>query len=298
MQQLESSLNQLISDRGGAAEISNDPVSLAHRYSSSVDVEIAGLIASQLAYGRVSLFLPILNRIFDHADERGGPEAWLRGFRPEEEITVLDSFGYRFSKGLDHAIFFETIGRIIRRYGSLKSLFEQSWVSEGSMRGTLLLGVGEMRIVAAKVGVDLGVGDGSFRSLPRGAKHCLTSPESGSACKRWNLFMRWMVRPADGVDLGLWGAIPASSLIIPLDVHVHRISKMLGITNRATPDWRTAQQITSALAVMSPKDPIKYDFALAHIGISGGCSGEFVPSTCNGCLMKMSCVKFAEASVT
>ena len=296
MQELESSLNRLMATRGGVAEIANDPVSIAHRYSSPVDVEIAGLIAAQLAYGRVSLFLPILSRIFDYADASGGPEAWLRGFRVEAEIEPLNAFGYRFSKGIDHAIFFETIGQVIRKHGSLKSLFEQSWSEAGSMRGTLLAGVGEMRELAAQVGESLGVGDGSFSSLPRGAKHCLTSPESGSACKRWNLFMRWMVRPNDGVDLGLWAAIPASSLIIPLDVHVHRISRMLGITARATPDWRTAQQITNALSTLSPSDPIKYDFALAHIGISGGCSGEYVPATCGECLMNKSCIKFADAT--
>lgn len=210
---------------------------------------------------------------------------------------MLGSFGYRFSKGIDHAIFFGSIARVIRTHGSLGALFEGAWASSGSMRGTLLAGVGEMRGFAAEVGHSLGVGDGSFSSLPRGAKHCLTSPESGSACKRWNLFMRWMVRQDDGVDFGLWGAIPASSLIIPLDVHVHRISRMLGITTRATADWRTAEQITSALAALSPDDPIKYDFALAHIGISGGCKGEYLPSICDICLMKNSCVEFAARAV-
>lgn len=291
MNHLVESLDRLSSSRGGAAEIANDPISIAHRYSSPVDVEIAALIAAQLAYGRVSLFLPILGRLFDYADNYGGPESWLRGFSPAEQLCELSQFSYRFSKGIDHAIFFGTIGVAVRRYGSLRALFEEAWNNSLNMHGTLTGGVGELRLIAAGVGESIGAGDGSFASLPRGVKHSLTSPVSGSACKRWNLFMRWMVRSGDGVDLGLWRAIPSSSLVIPLDVHVHRISRMLGITSRATADWRTAQEITDALATISPNDPVKYDFALAHMGISGGCKGEYVTDICGGCLMRKHCIK-------
>jgi hypothetical protein len=95
------------------------------------------------------------------------------------------------------------------------------------------------------------------------------SPASGSACKRLCMFLRWMVRPADGIDLGLWKAIPPRKLIIPVDAHIQRISRFLGLTQRKQADWRMAQEITAALKKFDSDDPVKYDFSLCHIGISG-----------------------------
>jgi len=93
----------------------------------------------------------------------------------------------------------------------------------------------------------------------------LPSPADGSACKRWNLYLRWMVR-VDGMDFGLWPAIPASALVIPADTHVHRVSRRLGLTARHSADWKAAAEITGRLARLDPSDPIKYDFALCQIG--------------------------------
>ncbi|HEY6837754.1 MAG TPA: DUF2400 family protein, partial [Geobacteraceae bacterium] len=100
------------------------------------------------------------------------------------------------------------------------------------------------------------------------------SPASGSACKRLCMFLRWMVRPADGIDLGLWHDVSPTKLVIPVDAHIQRIGRYLGLTTRKQADWKMAREITAALRRLDPADPVKYDFSLCHLGISEGCSGR------------------------
>ena len=125
----------------------------------------------------------------------------------------------------------------------------------------------------------------SFRTfLPR--------PSSGSACKRWNMFLRWMVRADDGIDLGVW-SLSSSSLVLPLDTHTHRISQYVGLTTRKQANWRTAVEITESLRLLDPRDPVKYDFALAHLGISGGCRRRYRAEICSTCALLPVC-RFAQ----
>jgi uncharacterized protein (TIGR02757 family) len=119
---------------------------------------------------------------------------------------------------------------------------------------------------------------------PRGMAQFFPSPVKGSACKRMNLFLRWMVRKKD-IDFGLWKSIPGNKLVIPLDIHIARISQCLGFTRRASADWKAAREITEALKKLDPDDPLKYDFALCHHGISGLCkSGD--DSACKTCFLR------------
>jgi uncharacterized protein (TIGR02757 family) len=120
---------------------------------------------------------------------------------------------------------------------------------------------------------------------PAGLRQLFPSPLDGSACKRANLFLRWMVRDRD-IDFGIWKGIPKSRLIIPLDTHIARISGCLGLTKRKSRDWKTAVEITESLKRMDPEDPLKYDFALCHHGISGMCSGKKEIMECKGCCFK------------
>jgi uncharacterized protein (TIGR02757 family) len=117
----------------------------------------------------------------------------------------------------------------------------------------------------------------------------LTSPDDGSACKRLNLFLRWMVRPDDGVDLGPWTALTPADLVVPLDVHVLRISRFLGLTRRSDASWRTACEVTDGLARLDPADPVRFDFALSHLGISGACRGARHPDACPLCPLDPVC---------
>ena len=280
---LKEHLERLVAQQDLAAGVGNDPISIPRRYDDPLDMEIAGVFAATLAYGRVSLFLPVLGRMFDHADSCGGPRAWVEGVNLAEELPTLEKFSYRFNKGIDHALLLGALRASIERHGSIAGLFEFWWGECGALKGTLEGAIGELREGALAAALGLGVEAKEFGELPGGIRHALTSPVSGSACKRWNLYLRWMVRPESGVDLGLFRAPPASALLIPLDVHIHRISRMVGLTRRASGGWKTAAEVTAALAAFRPEDPIHYDFALSHVGISGGCSGSYAPSPCDEC---------------
>jgi uncharacterized protein (TIGR02757 family) len=120
---------------------------------------------------------------------------------------------------------------------------------------------------------------------PAGLRQFFPSPASGSACKRANLFLRWMVRDRD-IDFGIWQGIPKNKLVIPLDTHIARISRCLGFTERKSQDWKAAVEITESLKKFDPEDPLKYDFALCHHGISGMCGGERRDTGCKDCVFK------------
>jgi uncharacterized protein (TIGR02757 family) len=126
------------------------------------------------------------------------------------------------------------------------------------------------------------------RTDRRGPAHMLPDPRAGSASKRLLLYLRWMVRPADGVDLGLWPVSP-SVLLVPVDVHVHKLASNLGLTTAASPNWRMAEEITSVFRLFDPADPVKYDFALCHLGMASGCASRFVREVCEGCPIRRVC---------
>ena len=111
---------------------------------------------------------------------------------------------------------------------------------------------------------------------------------AGSACKRLMLYARWMIRKEDGVDLGVW-SLPARVLVIPVDTHIARISSYIGLTQREDASWKTAEEITAALRTLDPEDPVKYDFALCHLGISGSCPKKKHPVKCEGCPIRGIC---------
>jgi uncharacterized protein (TIGR02757 family) len=121
-----------------------------------------------------------------------------------------------------------------------------------------------------------------------GARFSLPDPLEGAACKRWRMFLRWMVR-LGWPDLGLWTRYPADQLIIPLDTHVARISRFIGLTHRATPDGKMALEITESLRRLDPADPLRYDFALSHLGILGDCPGIRKRNTCAECALYSVC---------
>jgi uncharacterized protein (TIGR02757 family) len=123
----------------------------------------------------------------------------------------------------------------------------------------------------------------------RALDHLLPDASRGAACKRLLLYLRWMVR-RDDVDLGAWeGIVPPSALVIPLDTHVSRLSRLLGLTCRADLSWRTAEEITASLRRLSPEDPVRYDFALCHLGMSGACPARRSAERCRACPLAPAC---------
>jgi uncharacterized protein (TIGR02757 family) len=246
-----------------------DPIRVPRRYADPGDAEIAGLIAALFAYGRVDLFLPVVDRALAVADRRGGPRAFTLGFSVDRDAPDLLPIRYRWTRGADLVLLFRVLQTVLGRFPGLEALLAEGWDhAHANVRPALTHAVDTLRSIALQTS---GVPD--FASLSLGFRNFLPSPADGSACKRWNLYLRWMLRkPGDGPDLGIWRRIPTRALVIPLDTHVLRIAGLLGLTARGDGSWRTAEEITARLATFDAEDPVRYDFALAHLGISGACT--------------------------
>lgn len=262
-----------------ATRLSNDPVRFVHRYEEPADQEVAGFIASTLAYGRVALFAPIIQQLLDEADRHGGPRAWVEGLGTTWPLTEVY---YRFHRPADLHALLVGLGRVLRHHGSLGGLVRVQ-------RGEADIGPALSRMVQVlREGVLEGLtGVREFRGLARGVRYSLVDPASGSASKRLLMYARWMVR-RDAVDVGCWSHVTPARLVMPVDTHVHRISLMTGLTRRRTADWRTALELTERFRVLDPHDPVRFDFALAHLGISQGCTGK-AAEPCEACALRSMC---------
>jgi len=271
---LGSALESLYASTDWEARRALDPVSFAHRYSGPRDQEIAGLLAALFAYGRVTLFRPVLDEVLGlmGASPRGFVEGWDRA----RDAGRFEHLVYRWNRGIDLVHLFDALQEVLEEQGSLGAL------SRPSARSSIETLVDALSNAAARrEGCD-------FADLPRGFRSWMTRPSKGSACKRWAMYLRWMVRPSrEGVDLGLWDQ-PASGLIVPMDVHVLRISRFIGLTDRRDASWRTAREVTAGLARYDATDPVRYDFAIAHLGISGLCVGHR-RSECGRCPLDSHC---------
>jgi uncharacterized protein (TIGR02757 family) len=279
-QRVQPSLDAMLQQADRAGHMTRDPIELVHRYSRPLDQEVVGLLASSVAYGRVDLFKPRLAKLL----ERFGPSPseFARNASPREIMLATADFNYRMTGPGDIGALLAAGGSAQNRFGSIGSLARQCFdVSDGSLREAL------DRMVSTLWQIDLQAFIGQ-KKLSRRLAHLVASPGGSSACKRLNLYVRWMVRGPDGVDLGLWN-LPTSALVIPLDTHVHRISRFLGLTRRTDLSWRTAEDITARLRHLDPEDPVKYDFALSHLGISGGCPSRRDALKCAGCPLKPIC---------
>ena len=274
-----TALERLLRATNAAERVRNDPVELVHRYSDPLDVEVAGLLCAALAYGRVDLFKPRLSALLDALGP--SPSAVARTAQPRELLDRCASFSYRMTGPRDVACLLHGAGRILRAHGSLGAFFAGRWRATRSVR--IALGDLVDELCAADFTPLLGQ-----RGPTRRLKHLLPHPSRGSACKRLNLFLRWMVRGPDGVDFGLW-EVPASALVMPLDTHVHRIGRFIGLTRRRDLSWRTAEEVTRRLRTLDVDDPVRFDFALSHLGISGECASRRDARRCADCSLKPIC---------
>ncbi len=287
---LSRHLDGLVGALDAATHLAVDPIRFARRYTDPRDAELAGLFAASLAYGRVDLFGPVIAAVLAAADARGGPRAWIEGFEPERDATPLLPLTYRWNRGVDLVLLAATLRRVIAAHGGLEPLFP--WRSEHADAGpALAAAVTTLRAAAIEAASSCGVAAQTFTDLPRGLRMFLPSPADGSACKRWNMYLRWMVRPTrEGVDLGLWRSLPPSALVMPMDTHTTRIAGLIGLTARSDASWRTALEVTRNLRTLDAEDPIRFDFALAHLGISGACTRRHDPTVCPSCPLRPTCV--------
>ncbi|MBW2147404.1 MAG: TIGR02757 family protein [Deltaproteobacteria bacterium] len=240
-------LEELYAEYNRREFVPPDPLQFLYGYDDLCDREIAALIASSLAYGRV---VQIQRSVSCVLEQMPSPSVFLKEASPRLLRCMFHDFKHRFTSGKELSSMLLGIKNVIERYGSLYACF-RAGLKEGD--GTVIPALSTfVRELNAPE-------DGWCNFF-------LPSPMKGSACKRLHLFLRWMVR-CDEVDPGGWADVPASKLIVPLDTHMHRICFMLGLTNRRQADMRTAVDITTAFRAISPDDPVRYDFVLTRLGI-------------------------------
>lgn len=258
-----------------------DPVQFPRRYADPADREVTALLAALLAYGRVGSILAKMEALLAVMGEH--PARWMRRARPRAVSAALERWRHRWTRPADVAYLVEGLRRILAERGSLRAAFAEGASPHApDLRPALIRFVAHFRSVPEEPFYGRAGGGAPLAFL-------LADPAGGSPVKRWNLFLRWVVRPDDGVDLGLWPEIPTDRLTIPMDTHVRRIAHALGLCRRATPRWETAREITEGLRAVDPHDPVRYDFALAHMGISGACRGYRVEAVCGACRLRAVC---------
>jgi uncharacterized protein (TIGR02757 family) len=260
-----------------------DPISFVHRYSGAADREVVGLVAALLAFGNVKAIRAKVAIVLDRLG-RSPAVAIERSSRAELEC-LLDGFAHRVWTGADVAGLLANAAAVRAEHGSLGSAFARALATSDSELADRDLADRDHAFVAALATLaDLLRGP----SPSRGLKHLVPDPRAGSACKRLLLYVRWMCRPDDGVDLALWPVDPAR-LLIPVDTHVHRIARNLGLTRRRDASLRTSAEITRALRTFDPLDPVRYDFAICHLGVSRECPSRRVAAKCEACVLRAAC---------
>lgn len=243
-------LDELVDKYESDDFLADDPVQFIHRFKNKSDIEIAGFLASIFAYGKREVFITKLMILFEKMNYR--PLNFILNF--DENDRTLDDFCYRFSVGVDIVQIVLILKSLYSTGESLESLFKHGWDSCHDVKKMLITVVDYFY---------------SRVTLPvtKGFYHLLPNPAKNSACKRLNMFLRWMVREGK-VDLGIWSFMPKSELLIPLDVHVAKISRSIGLLSRSQNDYNAVIELTNNLKKFDANDPVKYDFAMFGFGVN------------------------------
>ncbi len=245
-----------------ADRVVTDPIWIVHRYQRSDDREVVAFIAAALAFGRVQ---SVLNSIDGMLQVMGpSPAAFVRGFEPARDRRQFDHLVHRWTKGIDMAALVWVMHQMIRDHGSIEGFF-----AAGMPADAVDVGEGLQSFSTRALALDQKAVYGRATPKP-GVAYFFSRPSSGGACKRLNLFLRWMVR-RDQVDLGVWSRVRPGQLLVPLDTHVIRVGQCLRLTKLKSPGWRMAADITRSLRALDPVDPVKFDFSICHLGMMNAC---------------------------
>jgi len=260
-----------------------DPLELPHRYQTAADQEVAALLAAAFAYGRADIAVRNVGAVL--AGMGSSPAGYLRDqFDVADGLIRFRGFSHRFHKVPDLVALLGAIATTVREHGSLGGLFESIDDPERPDVAETLDLFADALVDAARTTPGIKLSGAAERSL----RYLVSAPRDGSACKRMNLFLRWMVRRTPP-DLGLWTFVDPSRLVIPLDTHVHRIATFLGLTESRTANWNTARRLTDTLARFAPDDPVRYDFAICRLGVLDLCSRKRRKENCDVCLLRDVC---------
>jgi len=240
-----------------------DPVHIVRRYQSPEDREVVGFCAAALAFGRVASVLQSVEALLGAMGPH--PAAFVRGFDPVRHSARIEPLVHRWIRGRDLVALLLILQRMLREEGSIEGFFvagddpDAPDVSRG------------LDAFSARA-LDTDLQEVYGRRMPKrpGVCYFFPRPAAGSACKRMNLFLRWMVRK-DAIDLGVWTRVSPARLIVPLDTHVIRLGHCLRLTRYTSPGWKMAAEITASLRALDPLDPVRFDFSLCHVGMMNAC---------------------------
>ena len=243
-------------------DAASDPIYRVRPFADPADREIAGFCAAALAFGRVASVLNSIDALFALMGPH--PAQFVRRFEPEAAGAAMRAIVHRWIRGEDLVALLWILRQMLERSGSIEGFF-----LEGYDPGHDDIGPALDSFSTRALALDV---RRAYGRTPRRAGVCyfFPRPSAGSACKRLNLFLRWMTR-ADEVDLGVWSRVPASKLIVPLDTHVIRLGRCLRLTRYVSPGWKMAADITAALRRLDPVDPVRFDFSLCHVGMMNAC---------------------------
>lgn len=234
--------------------IESDPISIPHQYSLKEDIEISGFLTAVIAWGRRSAIISKANLWMELMD--GKPYDFIMN-ASDTDMKRFEKFVYRTFNSDDCLFIMTSLMDVYRNKGGLETIITDNFKYHGNIKDAISGMRGSLMETA---------------HLKRSEKH-IANPTSGSAAKRINMFLRWMVRDDKcGVDFGLWKNIPMSALMCPLDVHSGNVARRLGMLDRKQNDWKSVDVLTSQLRKFDPNDPVKYDFALFGMGVFEGIS--------------------------
>ena len=229
--------------------ISTDPVSIPHRYTKKEDIEIAAFLVATIAWGYRPNIIKSADKMMKLLND--SPYDFIINAK-EKDLKLLQTFVHRTFNGDDLLFFIHSLKNIHKNHNGLQAVFYNGYKKNKSIKESI--------IYFRKIFFEC-------EHLHRSEKH-ISNPEKNSACKRINLFLRWMIRnDSRGVDLGIWNNIPSSALFCPLDLHSGNVSRKIGLLSRKQSDWKAVEELTANLRKLDPDDPVKYDFALFGLGI-------------------------------
>ncbi len=235
--------------------ILNDPISIPHRYSKKNDIEISAFLTATISWGQRAMIVKKAGVMMDMMDNV--PYEFITQ-ASTNEFSRFGSFVYRTFNGYDCLYFVSALREIYLHHQGLETVFMEGYRKNGSVKESL---AGFRDIFM------------SFEPLSRTGKH-LANVSKNTSAKRLNMFLRWMVRNDGVVDFGIWNEINTSDLMIPLDVHVGRVARKLGLLERKQNDWKAVEELTAALRIFRPEDPVYYDYALFGLGVYEGKMAE------------------------
>ena len=284
---LGETLSRVLATFDAAAARARDPVAFVHRFQAADDRALVGLFAALLAYGRVELIARALEDVCRRIGPTPALSAAADALAPDEAARRFDGFVYRMTRGADLTRLWLGVGTLYRAGRTVEDAFVAADASDAPDLRPALAGLRDTLLAPT-----------AHFPARKAFEHFFPDPRRSSATKRLWLYLRWMVRGPDAIDLGLWTRVSPARLTMPVDTHIHRISGYLGLTTRLPADARTAAEITAALRTLDPTDPVRFDFALTHLGISGDCARRRVPAICAACALDALCRLDAEGQLS